>query len=56
MSEINDIKELPEGGFPINFKLIYQYQRKYPSLMIKYKTGCYKAVIFVDEVVLILTL
>ena len=27
MSEINDIKELPEGTFPINLKLIQKYQR-----------------------------
>ena len=38
LSEINEIKELPEGIFPINLKLIDQYQRKYPSLMDKYKT------------------
>ena len=31
VSEINDTKELPEGIFPINFKLIHQYQQKYPS-------------------------
>ena len=36
VSEINDIRELPEGVFPIHLKLINQYQQKYPSLMDKY--------------------
>ena len=41
MSKINDTKKLPED-FPINLKLIYQYQRKDPSLMNKYKKCIYK--------------
>ena len=42
MSEINYIEELPEGVFPVNISIVYQYQRKYSSLMDKYKTGKYK--------------
>ena len=42
MSEINDTKELHEGGFPINLKLIDQYQRKEPGLMAKYNMGMYQ--------------
>ena len=41
MSEINDIKELPEGTFPINLKLIQKYQREEPSIIAKYKDGTY---------------
>ena len=33
VSEINDIKELPEGNFPINLKLIQKYQRSEPSII-----------------------
>ena len=36
VSEINDIEEVPEGIFPVNLKLINQYQCKYPILMAKY--------------------
>ena len=39
VSEINDNEELYVSIFPINLKLIYQYQRKYPSLKSKYKIG-----------------
>ena len=35
MLEINDIKLLPEGIFPVNLKITYQYQGKYPSIMDK---------------------
>ena len=41
MSEINDVKEVPEGVFPIRLRLIDQYQSKYPSLMTKYYTTIY---------------
>ena len=41
MSEINDIKEITEGNFPINLKLIEKYQRTEPILMAKYKYGKY---------------
>ena len=37
MSEINDIKEIPEGTFPINLKFIKKYQRAEPSMKDKYK-------------------
>ena len=36
VSEINDIKEIPEGDFPFNLKLIAQYQWKETFLMAKY--------------------
>ena len=36
MSQINDIKESPEGIYPTNLKLIDQYHRKYPRLMARY--------------------
>ena len=41
MSEINEIKEIPRGTFPINLKFMQQYQRAEPSLMGKYKNGRY---------------
>ena len=41
MSEINDTEEAPEGIFPINLKLIDQYQRKDPILLDKCKMGTY---------------
>ena len=41
MSEINDIKELPEVNFPINLKLIKKYQRSEPSIIAKNKNGTY---------------
>ena len=36
VSEINDIKELSEGIFPINLKSIPKYQRSEPSITAKY--------------------
>ena len=42
MSKINDTKELPEDIFPINFKIIDQYQWKDPSLKDKYEMGKYQ--------------
>ena len=41
MSEINDIKEIPEGDFPINLTLLKYYKRKKLILMSKYKDGAY---------------
>ena len=41
MSEINDIKKLPEGNFPINLKLIQEYQLLEYSIIVKYKCGTY---------------
>ena len=46
MSEINNTKELPEVIFPINLKLIDQYQQKDPTLKAKYKMATYKNVYF----------
>ena len=37
VSEINDIKLIPEGNFPINLKLITQYQRTELILMAKFE-------------------
>ena len=42
MSEIIDSKGLTEGGFTINFKLINQYQQKYPRLKTKEEMSTYK--------------
>ena len=41
MSEINDIKELPEGKFTIKLKFIQKYQQAEPSIIDKYKDGTY---------------
>ena len=41
VSEINDTKEIPEGTFPINLKLIQEYQGSEPSITDKYKDGTY---------------
>ena len=41
MSEINYIKELSEGIFPITLKLIEQYQQKDLSLKDKFEMGTY---------------
>ena len=40
-SEINDIKELPEGTFSINLKLIQKHQGSEPSIIAKYKYVTY---------------
>ena len=32
MSNLYDIKELPEGTFPLYLKLIYRYKQEYPIL------------------------
>ena len=42
MSEINYMRELSEVMFPIIFKMSNRYQRKYPGLIAKLKTGKYK--------------
>ena len=41
MSEINDIKELIEGTFPIILKLIQKYQWSEHSMIAEYKDGTY---------------
>ena len=41
VSEINHIKEVPECICTINLKWINKYQRKYPSLLAKYKYDTY---------------
>ena len=46
MSEINDIKKLPEGNFPINLKLIAKYQLVEPIMRDKYKDSTYHKVYF----------
>ena len=46
VSEMNDIKELPEDNFPINLKSIDQYQQKEPTLMDKYQKYIYKTCYF----------
>ena len=42
VSEINDIKEIPEGTFPINLKFIKKYQQAEPSMKAKYKDNTYQ--------------
>ena len=42
MSEINDMKEIPEYILPINLKFIKAYQRQKPIITAKYTTGTYK--------------
>ena len=42
VSEIIDNKELPEGDFTINFKIINQYQQKNPRLKTKYEMVMYQ--------------
>ena len=37
VSEINDIKEISQGTFPFNLKLVEKYQQTEPRLMAKYK-------------------
>ena len=39
MSEINDTREILEGNFTINLKLIKKIQRIEPSIRVKYKGG-----------------
>ena len=41
MSEIDDIKEIPEGTFPINLKLIQRHQQVESIQMDKYKYCSY---------------
>ena len=41
-SETNDTDELPKGVFPITLRIVYQYQRKYPGLMDKFKCSAYQ--------------
>ena len=64
MSELYDIEELPEGNFPLSFKLIGRYQRKDPIPTKKitraeYKKGYFrgsrntiKSVTFKDKIVI----
>ena len=42
MSEISDVKEIPEGDFPINLRLIQRHQWAEPSLTAKNKGGKYQ--------------
>ena len=49
MTEINDTKEIPEGTFPVNLKLIKQHQQTEPSLLSKYKDGTYHTGYFHGE-------
>ena len=42
LPEINGTEEIPEGNFTNSLNLTKQYQRKYPSLIVKYKEGTYQ--------------
>ena len=50
LSEINYTQDLPEDIFPINLKLIDQYQRKDPILLDIYTTGNYQDVYFLGGI------
>ena len=56
MSEINNIKEFIESIFPINLKIVDQYQQKEPRLKAKYNIGTYQKGSFGGEVIHILYL
>ena len=56
MSEINNIEEFTESIFPINLKIVDQYQQKEPRLKAKYNIGTYQKDSFVGEVINILNL
>ena len=46
ISKMYDIDKLPGGNFSITFKIIDQYQRKYPGKMYKCKCEIYKYAYF----------
>ena len=52
MSELYKINELPEGMFPLSFKLICHYQWEDPFLLKKLKYAKYKRVIFAEAGIL----
>ena len=52
MSEIYDIKELPDGTFPLLLNLIDRYQRENYFLSEKLKRAKYKRVPFVEARIL----
>ena len=56
MSEINNIEEFTESIFPINLKIVDQYQQKEPRLKAKYNIGMYQKGSVVGEVIHILNL
>ena len=56
MSEINDIGEIPEVNFPINLKLIQRYQQEEPRKNLNIKMVRTIRVIFLELVIVILTL
>ena len=56
VSDINYIKELYEGTFPINLKLIQKYQQVEPSILAKYVMLLTIRITFVEVVILILNL
>ena len=43
-------KKIPEGDFPINLRLIKEYQWTEPSLMDKYKDGMYHKSVFCEGI------
>ena len=56
MSEINDIKEISEGTFLVNLKLIANINGHNPDYWININMVRTMKVIFVEEVIYILTL
>ena len=52
MLELYDIKELPDGMFPLSLNLIDHYKQEYPLLTEKIKCATYKRVIFAEARIL----
>ena len=50
MSRINCTKEIPEGNFHINLKLIDKHHKEHPSIMDKYKEGTYYKYSFLGRI------
>ena len=49
MSNFHDTKKIHKSIFPINFKISYQCQDKYPGLTAKLKALNINAALFVEE-------
>ena len=48
MPELYYIKELPEGTFPLSFKIVYRYQQEDPILTENLTCAEYKRVLFME--------
>ena len=52
VSELYDIKELPDGTFPLSFNIIDQYQREVPFLTEKLKCAEFTKLFFAEAGIL----